>query len=164
MSTFEDNFEKAIAAAKALAKQKGTSLGGLGNYEEMVTQLLGDAAYAERHKFPKWNIPVTVLKEPRLMKRVHPFYTMSKEVHAGRAAHFSAKAKKYSAEHKRVAAEAEKKHGWKGPLISGVLQEHWPENVKENLRFLGHGSQIYKDAARAHHAATGARNPLRIED
>jgi hypothetical protein len=98
------------------------------------------------------------------MKRVHPFYTMSKEVHAGRAEHFKAKAQKYKAEHARLATEAEKKHHWKGPLISGVLQEHWPAAVKDKLRFLAQGSQIYKDAARAHHTATGARNPLAIED
>lgn len=30
--------------------------------------------------------------------------------------------------------EAIKAHGWQGPLISGVEQDHWPAEVKDRLR------------------------------
>ena len=41
--------------------------------------------------------------------------------------------------HSNLAIWAEQKFGKKGPLISGVVREHFPPDVKEHLRFLASG-------------------------
>lgn len=40
----------------------------------------------------------------------------------------------YSREHSIVAMQAYIRYGEKGPLISGVMQDHFPESVKKKLR------------------------------
>jgi len=124
-------------------------------------EVLGDPAYGELHKFPKWNRLVTVLDEPRLMRRVMPFAAMSSEEHRQRAEDFARKAGEFLDRHAALVDEALAKYGDHGSLISGVIRDHFPDDVKDQLRYFAHGGSYLADASVAHHLASGARKPWR---
>lgn len=54
--------------------------------------------------------------------------------HSKDALDFLGQALELRQERVRRVRQATKKFGWKGPLISGVEQEHWPTSVKDQLR------------------------------
>ena len=58
-----------------------------------------------------------------------------------------AEACRCSREHTAVAAEACEKYGDHGPLISGCVREHFPEDVKANLRALANAVTNWSNAA-----------------
>lgn len=63
----------------------------------------------------------------------------------------------YSREHSRVAQEAIDKYGYHGPLISGVIQEHFPEEIKEYLRYLAYSVGGMLESSRGHWLRSGRR-------
>jgi hypothetical protein len=124
--------------------------------EEFTKRVLGDARYAERHRFPKWNIEPTVLQEPRLFKRVFP--ELTKEDHIALAKKFQAKARTVDSQWYKNVDRAVKLYGEHGPYISGIYREHFPETKKEVLRRLAHGASLLYKAAHAHWDASGKRS------
>lgn len=55
-----------------------------------------------------------------------------------------------SREHTELARAAMLKYGDHGPDISGCVREHFPENVKNELRLLAKTVSLYTDAAWKH--------------
>jgi hypothetical protein len=117
-----------------------------------------DPRYFERHRFPKWNVQPSPLMEPRLLRGVFP--ELSKDAHVKKAREFVEKAERAKATYHAAVDAAEKKYGSHGPLISGIVRGHFPEDVKEHLRDLA-GHHVYHDAALAHWKAAGKRGPLK---
>jgi hypothetical protein len=118
--------------------------------------VLGDVRYDERHKVPKWSRTVTVLDVPKLFPRVFP--ELTRTAHKTRAATFLAKSKKFDKVYASLVKKALAQYGdGNGHLISGVYRDHFPELVKEKLRFYAHGASMLRSAARAHQDAVRMR-------
>jgi hypothetical protein len=124
--------------------------------EELAQRVLGDRRYAERSRFRGWNIQPTVLQEPRLYPKIFPELTRSN--HASLSHKFDSKAKKFEVDWHKAVENAEQEYGSDGPLISGGLRDHWPEDVKDSVRYLAHGTTLLKDAAQSHQKATRLRS------
>lgn len=129
-----------------------------GHAQSLVSDMAPE--YFEKHRFPKWNREVSVLHEPRLMKRIPAFAKMTKAEHLAKAHEFQAKARVAKHAYNEAVKAAVAKHGEKGPIISGAYQEHFPEDVKDQLRELAHKGPIYSDAALAHWKNAGKRTRL----
>lgn len=119
------------------------------------------APYWETHKFPKWNRLVTVLDEPRLMRRIPYFASMTKAEHKELAEDFARKAADLLDRHTALVQQALDDYGDQGSLISGVIRDHFPDSVKDELRYYAHGGTLLADTSAAHHQASGARKPWR---
>ena len=122
---------------------------------DLYKSVLGDPRYGEGHRYPKWNIRPTVLDEPRLFPQVFPELTRSD--HARLAGNFERRAKEMQVDHYKAIERNEQKYGDTGPLISGGLRDHWPEDAKDEVRYLAHGYTLLSKAADAHKAATRLR-------
>jgi hypothetical protein len=51
-------------------------------------------------------------------------------------------------------------YGNQGSLISGVYSDHFPDDVKQRLRFLAHGNSLALDAAHLHEYLSKTRSPI----
>lgn len=114
---------------------------------------IDSAIYTARHRWRGWNRPVTVLDDiPALTKRSFPGWTQMDHIEAAGA---HAGARDFLAEqHGQLIRKAYAKYGEKGPLISGIGQEHFPERIKHDLRGMAHLASRHHEASVAHwHAA-----------
>lgn len=117
----------------------------------------GHAAYDERHKLPKWNSQPAVREEAGAMRRSPAFQGWSKEDHLDAAAAHAKHRDTHKAAHGKLYKEAEAAHGRKGPEISGVGQEHWPDDVKDRLRAHATASARAGSASHTHYKMAGKR-------
>lgn len=117
------------------------------------------AAYQERHKLPKWNSQPGVGQEAGAMRRSEHFREWTKDDHLDAAEAHAKQRKVHRAEHGKLYQEAEAAHGRQGPEISGVGQEHWPEDTKEQLRTHAHAASASGDASATHYKMAGKRTP-----
>lgn len=127
----------------------------------MATTILDDPMYVRRTRMPKWNVPVSMLQEPKVAIR-HTSWgiSTSKSANAQRAEYFSSLAQRLQREWDAVVELAIQTYGNQGSLVSGVYRDHFPNNVKDRLRFLAHGSTMARDAARLHEYLSKTRSPL----
>ena len=51
-------------------------------------------------------------------------------------------------------------YGDYGPLVSGVVRSHFPEEVRDALRWLAHRATRERDRARTHWKAAGKRKRM----
>jgi hypothetical protein len=120
--------------------------------------------YARRFTFPKWNGSVTVLQEPRLFRFLPEFASWSKAKHAEVSAEYLATAvagqRIYHAEVRRACET----YGDHGPLISGIIHDHFPDPIKDDLRTLNRAYQDHVYKAHAHHRAAGKRSWWGLSD
>lgn len=123
--------------------------------------ILGDPMYVRRFKMPKWNIKPSVLQDASVAIRHHNELGIptSKHAHRLRVHHFLALRTRFEAEHQRLLGRAERAYGKQGPLIAAGLREHWPDDVKDRIRFVAQGSTTLGDAARLHDALSKTRSP-----
>ena len=133
-----------------------------GTTEAMSRTLLGDDVYVRRVRMPKWNVPVTMLMEPKVAIRYNTSWGIptSKSAHSQRADMFVDLAQKLTDEWNATVSLAAEAYGDQGSLISGVYRDHFPDSVKDRLRFLAYGSTMAKDAARLHEYLSTTRSPL----
>lgn len=137
----------------------------LRNHEEhdegIAEAVLGDPMYGRRVRMPKWNVNVTMLQEPKVALRYWHSWGIptSKDAHRQRAEYFHDLARRFEHEWNDVVAQAVdlygttpdgKKDRFAGHLIAGVYRDHFPDDVKDRLRFLAYGGQMIKNAARLH--------------
>jgi hypothetical protein len=139
---------------KRYSKKKDSS-------ESLAEIVLGDARYEQRMKMPKWNGPVSMLMNPDVA--VRHYHTLgvptSKEAHRQRMEHFQALRDKFQAERERSIDIAEKAYGQHGALVSGAHRDHYPESVKNRLRFLAHSWSTLGDAVELHKKLWKTRSP-----
>jgi hypothetical protein len=127
----------------------------------LTLSVLGDELYDRQVRMPKHNGPVSMLDEPRVALR-HVFdwgIPTSKSAHAQRADFFRDLARKIDDEWQATVSLAVEAYGKEGSLISGVYRDHFPEDVKDRLRFLSHGKSLATDAARLHEYLSKTRSP-----
>jgi hypothetical protein len=123
--------------------------------------VLGDPVYNQRVKMPKWNMPVTMLQEPKVAVRYAHSWGIptSKEAHRQRAEFF----KKLHAEYDRTYSDlvnyACKNYGDHGPLVSGIVHDHFPMWVKDRLRFLSTATNVSSDARQVHEFLSKTKSP-----
>lgn len=111
--------------------------------------------YQTRQRVPKWSIPVSPAHVPALLRRRLPHFTKAQhEEHARQHAAASSLAER---QYVQLASAAFDQYGTQGPLIAGVLREHFPEPVKDELRRLARAETEERDVARAHWQAAGRR-------
>ena len=124
--------------------------------------VLGDASYEKRFKMPKWNGPVSVLQEPRVaLKHTQELgFSTSKNAHRQRAEYFTELYHELGLTHNQLGTLAGQTYGDHGPLVSGIVHNHFPESVKDRLRFLSSAKNLAGDAARLHEYLAKTRSPL----
>ena len=124
--------------------------------------ILGDDIYVKQAHMRGWNGTVSMLREPKVAIRyAHEWgIPTSKSDHAQKADFFNDLAKKMEHEWHAVVDLAVDAYGNSGSLISGVYRDHFPDDVKQRLRFLNNGKNLANDACRLHMYISRTRSPL----
>ena len=117
-------------------------------------------AYAtSRHAFPKHSCRVTIVEEPRLLRRLMP--CIQPEISIGYRDSAIANARECFQRAAKARNAASRAYGDSGGLnrfpVSAGLCNHWPEETKNEIRDLVHLHQDWSDVARAWHAYAGKR-------
>ena len=115
-----------------------------------------DALYRHKFPWPKRNVRVTALDVPQILRRLLPEWT--KEQHLRESESARAIARNLEGAHADCVADAARLYGTDGPQISGVVREHWPEPIKNTLRYLAHRASFETQRSQAHWIAAGRRN------
>jgi hypothetical protein len=143
--------------------RKYESVAGLMDEQEAMAEvLLGNASYVRRFKMPKYNGPVSMLREPKVAVRYMNQLGIpsSKTAHSDRATYMNALVRTLDQAWQKLVTECAEMFGDHGPTVSGVYRSHFPEGAKNRLRFLAHGMQMAAEAERLHDFLTKTRSPL----
>ena len=128
----------------------------------MSRHVLGDDIYERQAHMPKWNGTVSMLREPKVAIR-HALdwgIPTSKSAHAQKAEYFHDLALRMGDEWDATVSLAVEAYGAQGSLISGVYRDHFPDDVKQRLRFLNSGKNLAAEACRLHEYLSKTRSPL----
>ena len=118
----------------------------------------GHPVYQTRQRVPKWTVPVSPAHVPKLLRRRLGHFTKGQhEQHALEHQHRSEVAED---RWQQLVSAATRQYGRHGPLISGVVREHFPEALKRELRRLASAISEERDVAWAHWKAAGHRTGL----
>jgi hypothetical protein len=129
---------------------------------------LGAPIYQTRERIPKYTgalAPLGALDATaagRMLRRRFAASGWTKADHEAAARELVARAKGIRSHYHALIARAEKQYGDYGPLVSGVIREHFPTATKTRLRSLAHDLTRTLDAAGAHWRAAGRRTSLRL--
>ena len=128
----------------------------------MARHVLGDDIYERQVHMPKWNGTVSMLTEPKVAIRHAMDWGIptSKSAHAQKADFFCDLARKMEDEWNATVSLAIEAYGDQGSLISGVYRDHFPDDVKQRLRFLAHGKSLAQEACALHEYLSKTRSPL----
>lgn len=132
------------------------------NNDELLAELLlGDASYVRLFRFPKYSVPVDMLREHRVaLRHAHELgLPRSKEAHRQRAEYFRDVSARLGKAWDELVDTCVQLYGDHGPLVSGVYRDHFPREAKDRLRFLTRGKQATQDASRLHDFLTKTRSP-----
>jgi hypothetical protein len=119
----------------------------------LANTILGDTSYTNQVRMPGYNGDVDMLHEPRVaIKHANNWgIPTSKHAHRLRADHFEEIASAIENEHINFLDAARRRFGnGDGVWISGEFLSHFPNGVKNRLRFLSHGLPMVQDAVRLH--------------
>ena len=103
----------------------------------------------------KWTRQITILDEPRLFRMFPQFATWTKEDHVREATHAARAADHLLKAYYAMVQDAEKAYGSHGPLISGIVRDHYPTEVKDTLRETISRASRERDRGWAHWRAAG---------
>jgi hypothetical protein len=92
--------------------------------------------YDRRFTFPKWNGTVTVLQEHRLFRYLPEFQQWTAQEHVREARYALQASYTLRTAYYALVQSAEATYGNHGPLISGIVRGHFPEETKTILRTL----------------------------
>lgn len=129
----------------------------------MARHILGDDIYERQVTARGWTGEVTMLMEPKVaIKHALDWgIPTSKSAHVQKADFFSNLTQKMDREWNATVDMAIAAYGnGTGSLISGVYRDHFPDDVKNRLRFLHHGKNLAADAARLHNYLSKTHSPL----
>ena len=110
--------------------------------------------------FGGWNKNVTLLDDPRLFRRFPQFRLWTKVDHLREARFAQATANALHTAYSQLVGQALESYGSHGPLVSGIVRGHFPEEVKDTLRWLAHRTTRERDRALTHWKAAGKRKRL----
>jgi hypothetical protein len=153
---FDGEMEKTYQAYKSVRR-----IGGQLDDAKVAEVILGDPMYGRRVKMPKWNGPVTMLQEPKVALRYAGSWGIptSKAAHRQRSEYFARLYGEYDETKSDLVNYACDTYGDHGPLVSGVVHDHFPEYVKDRLRFLSRASNEISDAQRLHAFLSKTKSP-----
>lgn len=121
-----------------------------------ATRAVEPNPYARRFGAPKWSRPITVCDDHRLFARLPEFADWDKTQHENTAVSKLRHAITLRLQYRRAVDDALSTYGdGNGVLISGVVRDHFPMDVKDNLRTLAHTSSDLGAQAYAHWRAAG---------
>ncbi len=113
--------------------------------------------YRRRFTFPKWNRTVTVTDEPSLFARLPEFTGWTSQRHQNIAHEYAVLSTVEDKMHADIVKRAEAVWGSHGPLVSGIVRDHFHDAVKDALRHLAHSASDYLGKSLAHWKAAGFR-------
>lgn len=112
--------------------------------------------YKRRFGMPKWNRTITVADDHRLFARLPEFAGWTRAEHLARATSQLSHAITCKLQWRRQVETALQAFGdGSGVLISGIVRDHFPGEVKDRLRELAQRSTSLQDTAYAHWRAAG---------
>jgi hypothetical protein len=128
--------------------------------EKEAEIVLGDPIYARRVKMPRWNGPVTMLQEPKVAIKYSLSWGIptSKDAHRQRAEYFQRLLDELKSTYDDLVKYACETYGDYGPLVSGIVHDHFPTRIKDRLRFLSTAKNMVSDAARLHEHLSKTRS------
>lgn len=103
----------------------------------------------------KWTKQITILDEPRLFRMFPQFATWTKADHVREAEYAARAADRLLAAYYGMVRDAEQTYGSHGPLISGIVRDHYPHEVKDTLRETISRANRERDRGWAHWRAAG---------
>lgn len=114
--------------------------------------------YRRGFAVPRWNRPATVVDTPRLFAELPEFAGWTKDQHYRQSLMLCAAAETNRIRYQDAIRDAEGRYGDQGPLISGVVREHFPGPVKDQLRAYVRVINDQMDQSFAHWIASGRRS------
>lgn len=130
--------------------------------ESRAEIVLGDRLYGKRVRMPKWNFPVSMLSDPKVAVKYAVSWNIptSKNAHRQRTEYFEQLNRDYQQTYTDLVKHSFDAYGTHGPLISGIVRSHFPDDVKNRLRFLSRAVNMTASAARVHAQLSKSRSPL----
>jgi hypothetical protein len=119
--------------------------------------------YAREVKMPKYNGTVNMLEEPKVAIKYANAWGIptSKSAHSQRAEYFRSLTRIFNDNYDDFLMKAIERYGsGNGALISSVYRNHFPDDLKNRLRFLSHGLIQIRSAIRLHVYLSKTRSPL----
>jgi len=113
--------------------------------------------YRRGFAVPKWNRSATVVDVPRLFAQLPEFAGWGADQHYRQSLMLCAAAETNRIRYQDAIRDAERTYGDHGPLISGVVRDHFPGPVKDQLRAYVRVIQDQQDQSLAHWVASGRR-------
>lgn len=105
-----------------------------------------------------WTRAITLLDDPRLFSRFPQFRAWSKVDHLRESAYARTVASELESTYGRLVSAALDTYGDHGTLISGCVQDHFPEVVKDTLRTLAYRASKEFSRSLTHWYAAGRRS------
>ena len=102
-----------------------------------------------------WTRAITLLADHRLFQRFPQFRTWSKEQHIDEATLALHAADALHEAHVNIVGHALITYGDAGPLVSGIVRDHFPEPIQTTLRFLAHQESRERARSLSHWKAAG---------
>jgi len=134
--------------------------GGHRSDKALAEIVLGDEMYVKPYKMPKWNVQPTMLREPQVVLHHLPHgISTSKSANAQRADHFERLRATVDTQWQKLLEAASKLYGAHGAIVSGGFRDHFPNAVKDRIRFLAHASTMLGDAVKLHKFLSKTRSP-----
>ena len=110
--------------------------------------------YDRLFRVPKWNRLIRVTDDHGLFRRLPEFATWTRARHLDAAREYLDRHLITARAYRRAVDSAIALYGDRGPLIAGVVRDHFPEQVKDHLRQLAHGTSRQADISIAHWRAS----------
>jgi len=101
-----------------------------------------------------WTRSITILDDHRLFKRLPQFASWTRDQHLAEANTAMEQASTLDCAYARLVTFALATYGDHGPLISGVIRDHFPVETKSILRTLCHGASRERARSLAHWQAS----------
>lgn len=104
-----------------------------------------------------WTKQIRILDEPRLFRQFPQFATWTAADHVREAEYAARTADRLLSAYYGMVRDAEQTYGSHGPLISGIVRDHFPQEVKDTLRETISRANRERDRGWAHWKAAGRR-------
>lgn len=104
-----------------------------------------------------WTRNIRLLDEPRLFKRFEQFRSWTRADHVREAEYAARTADRLLSVYYAMVRDAEQTYGSHGPLISGIVRDHFPVEVKDTLRETISRANRERDRGWVHWRAAGRK-------
>lgn len=122
---------------------------GADDAARVATGILAPERYCAEYRVPKWSRVVTMAQVPEIMRAETRGQFMKAE-HARAAIAWLDVARDARIGWQDAVYRALQQYGDHGPLISGIYRDHFPAEVKDELRTLARLQTFAEDASVAH--------------